>query len=139
MKPDVTFFGEKLPEHFFDNIREARTPTTLRARARQRPVDPARRAQDVKTADLCVVIGSSLKVSPVCTIPSQLPDDVPQIIINCEIAGRPNRFDVELLVSERAGPRGAARLGRRSTGNSRLTRAPPCIGLLRCGGAVPVP
>ncbi|EIW79042.1 DHS-like NAD/FAD-binding domain-containing protein [Coniophora puteana RWD-64-598 SS2] len=59
MKPDITFFGEKLTDDF----------------------DHALLA-DRETVDLLLVIGTSLKVSPVSEILSHLPHSVPQILIN---------------------------------------------------------
>ncbi|KAJ8594771.1 DHS-like NAD/FAD-binding domain-containing protein [Rhizopogon salebrosus TDB-379] len=59
MKPDITFFGEKLTddfEHALDDDRDK--------------------------VDLLIVIGTSLKVSPVSEILSHLPHSVPQILIN---------------------------------------------------------
>merc|ERR1712008_225003 len=47
-------------------------------------------------ADLLIVIGSSLKVRPVALIPSSLPENVPQILINREPLPHCT-FDVELL------------------------------------------
>jgi NAD-dependent SIR2 family protein deacetylase len=74
VKPDIIFFGEKLPDSFD------------RALKADRPV-----------ADLVVVMGSSLKVQPVSGVVPFLPADVPQILINREVVGRPNKFDIELL------------------------------------------
>ncbi|KAL0571673.1 NAD-dependent histone deacetylase sir2 [Marasmius crinis-equi] len=63
MKPDITFFGEKLSDEF-DNSLE----------------------QDRHNVDLLLVIGTSLKVAPVADLlfPSlaYLPHSVPQILIN---------------------------------------------------------
>ncbi|KAJ8359899.1 hypothetical protein SKAU_G00164240 [Synaphobranchus kaupii] len=73
MKPDIVFFGENLPEQFH--------------RAMKRDKDEV---------DLLIVIGSSLKVRPVALIPSSIPHDVPQILINREQLSHLN-FDVELL------------------------------------------
>ncbi|VEU22942.1 DEKNAAC104091 [Brettanomyces naardenensis] len=73
MKPDITFFGEDLPERYHNFIKE-----------------------DIKKCDLLLCIGTSLKVAPVSEIVNRVPNDVPQILINrdpidhCE-------FDVELL------------------------------------------
>jgi len=73
MKPDITFFGEDLPDRYHNFIKE-----------------------DVKKCDLLLCIGTSLKVAPVSEIVNKVPNDVPQILINrdpidhCE-------FDVELL------------------------------------------
>ncbi|KAF8637529.1 hypothetical protein AX17_002772 [Amanita inopinata Kibby_2008] len=59
MKPDITFFGEKLTDEF-DRSLEA----------------------DRECVDLLLVIGTSLKVSPVADILTHLPHSVPQILIN---------------------------------------------------------
>jgi len=73
MKPDIVFFGESLPSQFYHNL-----------------------DNDSEKADLLIVIGSSLKVRPVALIPSHIPPEVPQILINREPL-RHMRFDVELL------------------------------------------
>ncbi|KAF9941101.1 NAD-dependent histone deacetylase sir2 [Mortierella alpina] len=73
MKPDIVFFGEKLPPLFDQSLKE-----------------------DREKVDLLIVIGSSLKVAPVSDIMHQLPNSVPQILIN----RTPNyhmEFDVQLL------------------------------------------
>jgi len=59
MKPDITFFGEKLGDRF---------ETAL--------------FKDREEVDLLLVIGTSLKVAPVSDILSHLPHSVPQILIN---------------------------------------------------------
>ncbi|KAJ1679447.1 NAD-dependent histone deacetylase sir2 [Spiromyces aspiralis] len=73
MKPDITFFGEKLPDAFDKAL-----------------------AEDRDKVDLLLVMGSSLKVAPVSEIMSHLPHDVPQIIINKTPILHLN-FDVQLL------------------------------------------
>jgi len=73
MKPDIVFFGEGLPDHFHNSI-----------------------TRDKELCDLLIVIGSSLKVRPVALIPSSLPPEVPQILINREPLPH-CKFDVELL------------------------------------------
>ncbi|XP_068710543.1 NAD-dependent protein deacetylase sirtuin-1-like [Montipora foliosa] len=73
MKPDIVFFGESLPSEFYHNL-----------------------DNDSDKTDLLIVIGSSLKVRPVALIPSHIPPEVPQILINREPL-RHMRFDVELL------------------------------------------
>lgn len=72
MKPDIVFFGEGLPDHFHECI-----------------------SRDKSECDLLIVIGSSLKVRPVALIPSSLPPEVPQILINREPLPHLT-FDVEL-------------------------------------------
>ncbi|KII87275.1 hypothetical protein PLICRDRAFT_177046 [Plicaturopsis crispa FD-325 SS-3] len=59
MKPDITFFGEKLSDEFDRAL-----------------------AEDRERVDLLLVIGTSLKVAPVADILSHLPHSVPQILIN---------------------------------------------------------
>jgi len=73
LKPDIVFFGESLPDEFHDSI-----------------------AKDKEECDLLIVIGSSLKVRPVASIPTSIPADVPQILINRENLSHMT-FDVELL------------------------------------------
>ncbi|KAI8082783.1 DHS-like NAD/FAD-binding domain-containing protein [Halteromyces radiatus] len=73
MKPDITFFGEKLPDEF-DNLL----------------------AVDTDKVDLLIVMGSSLKVSPVSEIMTQIPHRVPQILINRTPITHMT-FDVQLL------------------------------------------
>ncbi|KAF7770640.1 hypothetical protein Agabi119p4_6614 [Agaricus bisporus var. burnettii] len=59
MKPDITFFGEKLDDQFDHALIE-----------------------DRNQVDLLIVIGTSLKVSPVAEIIYHIPHSVPQILIN---------------------------------------------------------
>ncbi|XP_069466738.1 NAD-dependent protein deacetylase sirtuin-1 isoform X2 [Ambystoma mexicanum] len=73
MKPDIVFFGENLPEQFHRAMK-----------------------YDKDEVDLLIVIGSSLKVRPVALIPSSIPQEVPQILINREPLNHLH-FDVELL------------------------------------------
>ncbi|KAJ1726463.1 NAD-dependent histone deacetylase sir2 [Coemansia biformis] len=73
MKPDITFFGEKLPRQFDEALLADRTEV-----------------------DLLLVMGSSLKVAPVSDIMSHLPHNVPQIVINKTPILHFN-FDVQLL------------------------------------------
>ncbi|KAG1076891.1 hypothetical protein G6F42_025215 [Rhizopus arrhizus] len=73
MKPDITFFGEQLPAEF-DNLL----------------------AVDTEQVDLLIVMGSSLKVSPVSEIMSQIPHSVPQILINRTPITHMT-FDIQLL------------------------------------------
>lgn len=74
MKPDITFFGEQLPNTFFDRLTE----------------------QDKDVVDLVIVIGTSMKVAPVSEIPNFIPQSVPQIYISREPANHIN-FDITLL------------------------------------------
>eukprot|EP00298_Acanthocystis_sp_HF-20_P009403 c18280_g1_i1.p1 GENE.c18280_g1_i1~~c18280_g1_i1.p1 ORF type:complete len:523 (-),score=134.99 c18280_g1_i1:125-1693(-) len=74
LKPDIVFFGEGLPPTFGPQLME-----------------------DRKHVDLLLVMGSSLRVRPVCTIPTLLESHVPQILINRECVGQPHEFDIVLL------------------------------------------
>lgn len=73
MKPDITFFGEQLPAEF-DNLLSV----------------------DTEQVDLLIVMGSSLKVSPVSEIMSQIPHSVPQVLINRTPITHMT-FDIQLL------------------------------------------
>jgi len=70
MKPDITFFGEKLPDTFFDRLTE----------------------NDRDKVDLVIVIGTSMKVAPVSEIPSYLPANVPQIYISKDVSALTTRI-----------------------------------------------
>ncbi|KAI8336582.1 DHS-like NAD/FAD-binding domain-containing protein [Chlamydoabsidia padenii] len=72
-KGDITFFGEKLPAEF-DHLL----------------------AIDSEKVDLLIAMGSSLKVSPVSEIMTQVPHRVPQILINRTPITHMT-FDVQLL------------------------------------------
>ncbi|PGH32196.1 NAD-dependent histone deacetylase SIR2 [[Emmonsia] crescens] len=74
MKPDITFFGEDLPDAFSQRLI----------------------GHDRELADLVIVIGTSLKVAPVAEIPGILPRDVPQILISRDPVSHID-FDIDLL------------------------------------------
>ena len=69
MKPDITFFGEQLPNRFFERLKE----------------------HDRDKVDLIIVIGTSMKVQPVCEIPHFVPRDVPQIYISRDVCMLPTQ------------------------------------------------
>lgn len=73
MKPNIVFFGEQLGSEFHRALDEDKTKV-----------------------DLLIVVGSSLKVRPVALIPSAIPHEVPQILINRESL-KDSVFDIELL------------------------------------------
>jgi NAD-dependent histone deacetylase SIR2 len=64
MKPDITFFGEALPNDFFDRLKEL----------------------DKEKVDLVIVMGTSMKVAPVSEIPNFLSRDIPQIYISRDVS-----------------------------------------------------
>ncbi|KAI9011410.1 DHS-like NAD/FAD-binding domain-containing protein [Gaertneriomyces semiglobifer] len=74
MKPNITFFGEMLPDEFDRTF-----------------------AGDKQKVDLLIVMGSSLKVSPVADVKDKIPHEVPQILINLECLPHMDGFDVALL------------------------------------------
>lgn len=76
IKPNVVFFGEPLPSTFHSTI--------------------SRLNSDHPPPDLLIVMGSSLKVHPVASIPDYLPPTIPQILINLEPITDHN-FDLTLL------------------------------------------
>ncbi|GAA5961668.1 hypothetical protein JCM21900_004635 [Sporobolomyces salmonicolor] len=73
IKPDIVFFGENLSDEFDRKL-----------------------LQDRDEVDLLIVMGTSLRVSPVAQLPSHLPHSIPQILINRDPVGHHN-FDVCLL------------------------------------------
>lgn len=105
LKPDIVFFGEPLGEGFERHIQD-----------------------DLPQCDLLVVMGSSMRVQPVATIPSMLARDVPQILINRELVMSPHQFDVELL-GARAAARGARRLRAPAAHRARARLAPELGGV----------
>jgi NAD-dependent histone deacetylase SIR2 len=74
MKPDITFFGEALPDEFSRRLTE----------------------NDRDKVDLVIVIGTSLKVTPVSEIVSWLPSHIPQIYVSRQAVSHIN-FDIDLL------------------------------------------
>ncbi|SMN20249.1 similar to Saccharomyces cerevisiae YDL042C SIR2 Conserved NAD+ dependent histone deacetylase of the Sirtuin family involved in regulation of lifespan [Maudiozyma saulgeensis] len=73
LKPDITFFGEPLPERFFQCL-----------------------MTDMHKCDLLICIGTSLKVAPVSDIVNMIPAQVPQVLINRDPV-RHADFDLSLL------------------------------------------
>merc|ERR1712110_302308 len=83
VKPNITFFGEGLPDEFFKCLEE-----------------DGNSYED--NVDLIVVIGSTMKVSPVNMVPMSLDNkssgEVPLILINCESVRIPDcRPNIKLL------------------------------------------
>jgi NAD-dependent histone deacetylase SIR2 len=73
MKPDITFFGESLPDSFDRRLNEDKTK-----------------------ADLVIVIGTSLKVAPVSQVVGFMHPEVPQLYISREPVAHID-FDVDML------------------------------------------
>ena len=77
VKPDITFFGEALPENFFLN-------QTLPG-----------------AADLCIVMGTSLTVQPFASLPGFCAQGTPRVLINLErVGGLGSRPDDVLLLGD---------------------------------------
>ncbi|KAF2967955.1 hypothetical protein GQX73_g5605 [Xylaria multiplex] len=74
MKPDITFFGEPLPDEFSKRLVK----------------------HDRNLVDLVIVIGTSLKVAPVSEVVPFLPPHIPQIYISRTPVSHIN-FDIDLL------------------------------------------
>jgi NAD-dependent histone deacetylase SIR2 len=74
MKPDITFFGEQLPDRFSDRLTN----------------------HDKHLVDLVIVIGTSLKVAPVSEVIPYLPAHIPQMYISRTPVSHVN-FDVDML------------------------------------------
>ncbi|RDW66217.1 hypothetical protein BP6252_09852 [Coleophoma cylindrospora] len=74
MKPDITFFGEQLPDRFSDRLTN----------------------HDKHLVDLVIVIGTSLKVAPVSEVVPYLPAHIPQMYISKTPVSHVN-FDIDML------------------------------------------
>ncbi len=61
VKPDITFFGESLPEVFYRNCKS-----------------------DFEDCDLLIIIGTSLNVAPFNSLVSDVGDTVPRLLINLD-------------------------------------------------------
>eukprot|EP00056_Hartaetosiga_gracilis_P003666 m.65867 g.65867 ORF g.65867 m.65867 type:complete len:254 (-) comp11539_c5_seq2:417-1178(-) len=64
VKPDIVFFGEGLPQRFFEKM-----------------------ASDFAVADALIVIGTSLTVHPFADLISRVNENVPRLLINREMVG----------------------------------------------------
>ena len=77
MKPSCVFFSEPLPSSLLTSLQEA-----------------------AKTADLLLIIGTSLNVAPVNLLPRMVKSDIPVVLINKErISSLKSsvEFDLELI------------------------------------------
>lgn len=79
LKPDITFFGEALPDRFDKLL-----------------FGYGDQIGDAKKCDLLICIGTSLQVAPVADIVRVLPPSVPQVYISRTLS-RHNKFDVTFL------------------------------------------
>ncbi|XP_062868640.1 NAD-dependent protein deacetylase sirtuin-3, mitochondrial [Trichomycterus rosablanca] len=63
IKPDIVFFGEELPKHFFHYV------------------------TDFPMADLLIVMGTSLEVEPFSSLAGAVRGSVPRLLINRDLVG----------------------------------------------------
>ncbi|KAK6294059.1 hypothetical protein J4Q44_G00348890 [Coregonus suidteri] len=63
VKPDIVFFGEELPPHFFSYLK------------------------DFPLADLLIIMGTSLEVEPFASLAGAVRDSVPRLLINRDLVG----------------------------------------------------
>ncbi|BFZ56173.1 Sir2 histone deacetylase Hst2 [Savitreella phatthalungensis] len=71
VKPDIVFFGEGLPDVFFERL------------------------TDFRKADLLIVMGTSLQVQPFASLPDRVSRQTPRVLLNLEDVGH---FDREMDV-----------------------------------------
>lgn len=76
VKPDIVFFGERLPDRFF-----------------------ALMEQDFATCDLLIVIGTSLTVQPFASLVELVPKHVPRLVINLTPFRSPSKLQLMLGLS----------------------------------------
>ncbi|KAF1985742.1 NAD-dependent deacetylase sirtuin-2 [Aulographum hederae CBS 113979] len=75
VKPDIVFFGEKLPMEFLDNMYLGHR------------------------AQLAIVMGTSLQVQPFASLPQELPEGMPRLLINMfQVGDLGTRADDVLLL-----------------------------------------
>jgi len=73
VKPDITFFGEKLPEAFFRNV------------------------ERVAETDLLFIMGTSLQVAPFSMLPDRAGSAIPRVLFNMERVGSLGRRSDDVL------------------------------------------
>ncbi|WFD33621.1 Sir2 histone deacetylase Hst2 [Malassezia cuniculi] len=73
VKPDITFFGESLPDRFFERLR------------------------DFYNADLLLVMGTSLAVQPFASLVGEVPKTCPRALFNLERVGVKKMFNIARL------------------------------------------
>lgn len=69
VKPDIVFFGENLPARFCALLKD-----------------------DIRKADLMIILGTSLQVAPVSAIPSMV--DCPRVLFNRELVLKMSKDDI---------------------------------------------
>lgn len=77
IKPDIVFFGEALPQEFFQN------------------------SELPQQADLCIVMGTSLSVQPFASLPNMCREGTPRVLINMDRVGTlGSRLDDVLVLGD---------------------------------------
>jgi len=98
IKPDITFFGEKLSTNVADKIAQDRLKVMI---FKLHLFSNSSKISLCLKVDALIVIGTSLKVAPVADIPGFIPHGIPQILINKQSVKPKSSisegFDVELL------------------------------------------
>ncbi|GAA5916564.1 hypothetical protein JCM6882_002542 [Rhodosporidiobolus microsporus] len=104
VKPKIVFFGEGLPDRFFDRLPQ------------------------FQSCDLLIVLGTSLSVGPFNTLISRVPSSCPRLLINLESVGEIEHprdkegFDFTNWGWEKAGIRDVRWLGQADEGVEALCR-----------------
>ncbi|BGP24504.1 Sir2 histone deacetylase Hst2 [Rhodotorula toruloides] len=103
IKPDIVFFGEGLPDKFFERL------------------------SDFSSCDLLIVIGTSLQVGPFNSLMHRVPATCPRLLINMESVGevespRGLGFDFTGFTGKPGGIRDVRRLGDADEGIMELAR-----------------
>ena len=77
VKPDIVFFGEQLPTRFHKLLEE-----------------------DFHKCDLLIVMGTSLKVRPFCSLIDYVPKNIPRLLINREEVGVKEDNELSVLIQQ---------------------------------------
>ena len=72
IKPSIVFFGESLPNEFFDSVQRIET-----------------------SVDLCLVMGTALAVAPFNQLPTMLKEKVPKVLFNLDNTKSTGGYDFE--------------------------------------------
>ncbi|EPY36437.1 NAD-dependent SIR2 [Strigomonas culicis] len=96
VKPDVVFFGEQLPPQFFEVL-----------------------VRDTQSADMVMILGTSLQVHPFAALPHRVRLGVPRIVINRErVGGRVFHFPTDMEPAPSSSSDAASSDGGREGGTS---------------------
>ena len=80
VKPDIVFFGEQLPTIFHKLLEE-----------------------DFPKCDLLIVMGTSLKVRPFCSLIDYVPKNIPRLLINREEVGVKEDNELSFMIQQMEG------------------------------------